>query len=115
MLKADGAESPEIRSLNDASRNTYELMTQTAECGLRGCRINPHPRLGTSSEIHAAGEREVRVFKRFRCRLNCLTPRDMLKCRISACFFSISALLERRWSEALLSETPKWGIGTVAN
>ena len=29
-------------SIFDASRNTYELMTQTAEYRLCGCRINPH-------------------------------------------------------------------------
>jgi len=38
-------------------------------------------------------------------------PRELavepLKCRICASFFSISALLERRWPEALLSESPK--------
>ena len=62
-------------SFSDSSRNRYEFMTQTAGYGLCGCRINPHRCLRTSSEIHAAGEREVRVFKGFRCRLNCLTPR----------------------------------------
>ena len=33
------------------------------------------PWLPMSSEICAVGEREVRIFKGFRCRLNCLTPR----------------------------------------
>jgi len=82
-------------------------MTRNPEYGLCGGRINPHRCLRMLSEIHSAGERQVRVFKGFRYRLNGSTPRDMLKCPISACFFSISALLERRWSEALLSETPK--------
>ncbi len=50
-------------------------MTQIAEFGLCGCRIHPHRWLRTSSEVHAAGEREVRIFKGFRCRINCLTPR----------------------------------------
>ena len=34
--------------------------------------------LRTSSEIHAVGEREVRIFKGFRCRLNYLAPRRPL-------------------------------------
>ena len=63
------------RSLFGASRNTYDLMTQTAEYELCDCRINPHQCLRTSSEIHAAGVRELLVFKGFRRRLNCLTPR----------------------------------------
>ncbi len=50
-------------SFDDVSRNTYDLMTQIAEYGLCGCRINPHRCLRTSSEIHAADEREVRTFK----------------------------------------------------
>jgi hypothetical protein len=45
------------------------LMTQTAEYGLCRCRINPHRCLQISSEIHPAGERQVRVFKGFRYRL----------------------------------------------
>ncbi len=62
-------------SLNDAPRNTYDLMTQNPEYGLCGCRINPHPYARTSSEIHAAGEREVRIFKGFRRRLSFLAER----------------------------------------
>ena len=50
-------------------------MTQTAEYGRCGCRINLHRCFRTSSEIHAEGEREVRVFKGFRCRLSILTER----------------------------------------
>ena len=58
-------------------RSTWELMTQTAECGLCGCRIDPCRCHRTSSEIHAAGEREVCVFKGFRCRPSNLTARDL--------------------------------------
>ena len=37
-----------------------------------------------SSEIQAMGEREVRISKRFRHRLNTLTPRDMLTTVVAA-------------------------------
>jgi hypothetical protein len=67
-----------IRSLNDASHNTYDLMTQPPKYGLCCFRINPHRCLRTSSENHAAGEREVRIFKGFRCPLNFLAPRAPL-------------------------------------
>ena len=53
------------RWFDDASRNTLELMTENPEYGLCDCRIHPHRCLRTSSEIHAAGEREVRIFKGF--------------------------------------------------
>ena len=43
-------------------RITYELMTQDPEYGLCGHGIDPHRCLRMSSEIHAAGECEVRVF-----------------------------------------------------
>ncbi len=68
-----------FRSIFDVSRNTYELMTQTVEFGLCGCRINPQRCLRKSSEIHAAGEREIRIFKGFRCRPSILAER----CRLS--------------------------------
>ncbi len=61
--RVPGANLPPIsggtvfRSFGDASRNSYELMTQTAEYGLCGCRIDFHPRLRTLSEICAAGKR----------------------------------------------------------
>ncbi len=55
----------QTRSFSDASRNTYELMRQTAEDGLCSYRINPHQCPRTSSDIHTAGAREVRVFRGF--------------------------------------------------
>jgi len=69
--------SSHARSFDDASRNTYDLMAQNPEYGLCGCRINPRPCLPTSSEIHTVGEREIRIFNGFRCRLNTLTPRGL--------------------------------------
>lgn len=55
----------------------YDLMTQNPEYELCGCRNNPHPCPRTSSEIHAVGEREIRIFNGFRRRLNYLTPRAL--------------------------------------
>jgi hypothetical protein len=66
---------PANPSFDDASRNTYDLMTQIAEFGLCGCRINPHRCVRMSSEIRAVGECDARILKGFRCRLCCLTPR----------------------------------------
>ena len=53
-------------------------MTQTAEYGLCGGRIDSHRCLRTLSEIYAAGEREVCISKGFRCRLSILTERVKL-------------------------------------
>ena len=69
---------PSKGSIFGVSRNTYELMTQIPEYGSCGCRINPHLCPRTSAEIHTAGEREVRVFKGFRCRLSKLALRPPL-------------------------------------
>jgi hypothetical protein len=64
----------QIRSIFDASRNTYELTTQAIESAPCGCRINPHRSFRTSSEIHVDGEREVLFFQGFR-RLSILAAR----------------------------------------
>ena len=47
----------------DVYRDTYELLAQIREYGSYSCRVNPYRCPRTSSEIHAAGEREVRVYK----------------------------------------------------
>ena len=73
----DGDQSPRIGSFSDASRNAYELMTQTTEYGLCGGRIDSHRCLRTLSEIHVAGEREVCILWGFRCRPSILTERSI--------------------------------------
>ena len=65
------------------------MTQQTAEFGLCGCRINPNRCLRTSSEIHAAGEREVRISKGFRRRLSILTERDMESRTEPHCVFRV--------------------------
>ena len=80
---ADADSNPVSGWLNDVPRETHELTTQDPEYGLSNRRINPHRCVRTSSEIHATGERELRISKGFRCRLNCLTPRHQGRDRAS--------------------------------
>jgi hypothetical protein len=65
MNARSGSTSAIRKRMTRNSTNNADLMTRNAEYGLCAGRINPNPRLRTSSDIHVVGEREVRVLRGF--------------------------------------------------